>query len=61
MGPIVGSIGLGQEFARLGEMLTAAGVGEQTVVADEVEAAGQDVLCSRKRRMNSSTPRVVAL
>ena len=32
-----------QQLACLGEMLAAAGVGEQAVVADAVEAAGQDV------------------
>ena len=32
-----------QQLACLGEMLAAAGVGEQPVVADAVEAAGQDV------------------
>ena len=32
-----------QQFARLGEMLAASGIGEQAVVANAVEAAGQDV------------------
>ena len=32
-----------QQFARLGEMLAASGIGEQPVVADAVEAAGQNV------------------
>ena len=32
-----------QQFARLGEMLAAPGIGEQPVVADAVEAAGQNV------------------
>ena len=32
-----------QQFARLGEMLAAPGIGEQAVVANAVEAAGQNV------------------
>src|SRR5579862_1818955 len=32
-----------QQFACVGEMLAAAGVGKQAVMADAVEAAGQDV------------------
>ena len=32
-----------QQFARPGEMLAPAGIGEQPVVADAVEAAGQNM------------------
>jgi len=32
-----------QQFARLGEMLAAPGIGQQAIVANAVEAAGQDV------------------
>ena len=48
-----------QQFTRLCEMLAAAGIGEQAIVADAVEAAGRT--CSRKRRMNSSALSVIAL
>jgi ABC-type uncharacterized transport system substrate-binding protein len=42
-----------QQFARLGELLAAAGIGEQAVVPDAVEAAGQNVQQEAAHKLTS--------
>jgi len=48
-----------QQLAYLREILPPHGIGEQAIVADAVEAAGQHV--HWKRRMDSCAPRVMVL
>jgi hypothetical protein len=48
-----------QKLASLRQALVARAAGEEAVVADTVEALGQDV--DEKRRMNSCVPSVIVV